>query len=68
MSKTGRYEQLLFIIRKQRGGIRFDDLALNIDWGVPKDKLVLIPKDLALPTFAECKNNFVYREGENIPA
>ena len=54
-----------FYNKEAEGGIRFDDPALNIDWGVPKDKMVLISKDLELPTLAECQNNFVYREGEN---
>ena len=70
LSKTATvmYKCDAFYNKEAEGGIRFNDLVLNIDWGVPKDKLVLIPKDLALPTLAECKNNFVYREGENIPA
>ena len=51
--------------RESEGGIRFDDPVLNIDWGVPADKLILTDKDLELPGFDECKNNFVYGEGEN---
>jgi dTDP-4-dehydrorhamnose 3,5-epimerase len=43
------------------GGIRFDDPTLNIDWGIPKDKAILLEKDLDLPLFAHCKNNFVYQ-------
>jgi dTDP-4-dehydrorhamnose 3,5-epimerase len=47
--------------KESEGGIRYDDPALNINWGVPKDKAILLDKDLALPSFAECKNNFVYQ-------
>lgn len=47
--------------KESEGGIRYDDPALNIDWGVPKDKAILLDKDLALPLFAECKNNFTYQ-------
>jgi dTDP-4-dehydrorhamnose 3,5-epimerase len=54
--------------KESEAGIRFDDPSLNIDWGVSKDKLILTPKDIELPTFAACKNNFVYGDGENILA
>ncbi|HVF80497.1 MAG TPA: dTDP-4-dehydrorhamnose 3,5-epimerase [Flavisolibacter sp.] len=47
--------------KESEGGIRYDDPALGIDWGVPKDKAVLLDKDLNLPLFADCKNNFVYQ-------
>lgn len=47
--------------KESEGGIRYDDPALKIDWGVPKDKAILLDKDLDLPLFADCKNNFVYQ-------
>lgn len=49
-----------FYNKESEGGIRYNDHSLNIDWGVDKDKAVLLDKDLELPLFADCKNNFVY--------
>lgn len=46
--------------KEAEGGIRFDDPALNIDWGLPKERLILNEKDWSLPTLAECGHNFVY--------
>jgi dTDP-4-dehydrorhamnose 3,5-epimerase len=50
-----------FWSKESEGGIKYDDPALNIDWGIPKEKAILLDKDLALPLFADCKNNFVYQ-------
>ena len=44
--------------KASEGGIRYDDPRLNIDWQLPKDKTIVSSKDLALPGFAECRNNF----------
>ncbi len=33
------------------GGLRFNDPDLNIDWGIPEDKMNLSEKDLVLPFF-----------------
>lgn len=65
---TVMYKCDAFWNKEAEGGIRFDDPALNIDWGVPASELVLIQKDLELPTMAECKNNFVYKASEKIEA
>ncbi len=40
-------------------GIRFDDPSLNIDWGVPKEQLIISEKDKALPFFEEIKESFL---------
>lgn len=37
-----------FYAPESEGGIRYDDPALGIDWGVPADRLILSPKDQAL--------------------
>lgn len=55
---TVMYKCDAFWNKEAEGGIRFDDPELNIDWGLPHNELVLIPKDLELPTLAHCKNNF----------
>ena len=44
--------------KASEGGIRYDDPQLNIDWQLPPDKAIVSSKDLALPVFAECRNNF----------
>lgn len=33
------------------GGVRFDDVELNIDWKLPQEELQLSDKDVILPTF-----------------
>jgi dTDP-4-dehydrorhamnose 3,5-epimerase len=42
-------------------GIRFDDSLLQIDWKIPADKILVSEKDLKLPSFADCKNNFTFQ-------
>lgn len=49
-----------FYSKESEGGIRFDDAALNIDWKIDKDKAIISEKDLVLPSFAECKNEFQF--------
>lgn len=46
--------------KASEGGIRYDDPQLNIDWQLPLSKAIVSSKDLALPVFAECKNNFKF--------
>jgi dTDP-4-dehydrorhamnose 3,5-epimerase len=46
--------------KSSEGGIRYDDPQLMIDWQIPQDKVIVSSKDLALPVFAECRNNFRY--------
>lgn len=57
---TVMYKCDAFWNKEAEGGIRFDDPALNIDWGLPAEQLVLNQKDHELPTLAECRHNFVY--------
>jgi dTDP-4-dehydrorhamnose 3,5-epimerase len=46
--------------KASEGGIRFDDPQLKIDWQLPLDKAIVSSKDLDLPVFAECRNNFKF--------
>jgi len=48
--------------REDEGGIVFNDKALNIDWKLPADKIIVSTKDIQLPTLENCLNNFVYGE------
>jgi dTDP-4-dehydrorhamnose 3,5-epimerase len=49
-----------FYNKESEGGIRFDDADLNIDWQIPSGKAIISEKDLQLPAFKDCKNNFTY--------
>ena len=44
--------------KESEGGIRYDDPQLGIDWQIPAGKAVVSAKDLDLPLFANCRNNF----------
>jgi dTDP-4-dehydrorhamnose 3,5-epimerase len=44
--------------KQSEGGIRYDDPQLDIDWQIPTGKAVVSEKDLDLPLFANCRNNF----------
>lgn len=44
--------------KESEGGIIYNDPQLNIDWQVPVDKAIVSEKDIILPAFAACKNNF----------
>ncbi|HEU4633498.1 MAG TPA: dTDP-4-dehydrorhamnose 3,5-epimerase [Flavisolibacter sp.] len=50
-----------FYNKDSEGGIRFDDADLNIDWRIPAGKEIVSEKDMQLPTFKTCKNNFEYK-------
>ena len=49
-----------FYNKESEGGIRFDDPSLQIDWQIEKGREIISEKDLALPLFSDCKNNFEY--------
>jgi dTDP-4-dehydrorhamnose 3,5-epimerase len=46
--------------KENEGGICYDDAFLNIDWKIEKGKEVVSDKDLQLPTFENCRNNFEF--------
>ena len=46
--------------KEAEGGIFINDPALNIDWRIPKDKMIISEKDLLLPGIEACENNFEY--------
>lgn len=47
-----------FYDKETEAGIRFDDEELRIDWQIEKGKEIVSEKDLMLPSFQDCKNNF----------
>jgi dTDP-4-dehydrorhamnose 3,5-epimerase len=47
-----------FYNKASEGGIRFDDPALNIDWGIDLKTAIVSEKDLELPGIAECNSRF----------
>jgi dTDP-4-dehydrorhamnose 3,5-epimerase len=49
-----------FYNKESEGGIRYDDAALNIDWQIPRGREIVSEKDVQLPLFAACKNNFTF--------
>jgi dTDP-4-dehydrorhamnose 3,5-epimerase len=50
-----------FYNKASEGGIRYDDPALGIDWQIPAAKALVSPKDMELPVFAGCRNNFEFK-------
>jgi dTDP-4-dehydrorhamnose 3,5-epimerase len=44
--------------KQSEGGIRFDDPALSIDWGMDLKQAIVSDKDLILPDFANCNSQF----------
>lgn len=43
-------------------GINYNDSTLGINWKIPSDKLIVSPKDGALPSFTEAEMNFFFTE------
>jgi len=55
---TVSYKCDAFYNKASEGGFRYDDPQLNIDWQLPPGKAIVSSKDLELPLFAGCRNNF----------
>lgn len=49
-----------FYRRESEAGILYNDNSLSIDWKIPAGKEIVSEKDLKLPLFAACNNNFEY--------
>ncbi len=47
-----------FYNKESEAGILYNDETINIDWQIPAGKEIVSEKDLKLPVFAECRNNF----------
>jgi dTDP-4-dehydrorhamnose 3,5-epimerase len=48
-----------FYHKECEGSVSFNDPYLNIDWRVPKEKMILSPKDLASPNFETSNHKFL---------
>ncbi len=44
-----------FYNKSAEGGLNYDDKAVNINWEIPTDQLILSPKDLEYPPFGQHK-------------
>jgi dTDP-4-dehydrorhamnose 3,5-epimerase len=51
-----------FYNKEAEAGLLYSDPSLNIDWKIEKGKKLISDKDLILPTFENCVNNFVYEK------
>jgi dTDP-4-dehydrorhamnose 3,5-epimerase len=47
-----------FYAPESDGGILYNDPSLNIDWRIPKDKVILSDKDSKLPLLSQAEINF----------
>ncbi|MBC6490194.1 dTDP-4-dehydrorhamnose 3,5-epimerase [Flavihumibacter stibioxidans] len=47
-----------FYNKESEGGVLFNDPALNIDWQIPEDKMILSDKDKLYPVFADIEQVF----------
>lgn len=43
-------------------GVAWNDATLQIDWGIPLDKIIVSEKDSLLPRLENCNNNFVFKD------
>ena len=49
-----------FYHKESEGGIAWNDAALQIDWQIPADKVLVSDKDCAYPHLKDCIHNFVF--------
>ena len=49
-----------FYNKDSDAGISISDVELNIDWKIPSDRMIVSDKDRELPSFANCRNSFVF--------
>ena len=54
------YKCYKFYAPKSEGGIACNDRYFNIDWRIPKDKIILSEKDKIHPTLKEHETVFNY--------
>ena len=50
-----------FYNKETEGGLAYNDPALQIDWKIPADKMILSAKDIQHPNLANCHHNFIFQ-------
>lgn len=50
-----------FYNKESEAGIIYNDVELNIDWGIPARLAIISDKDKLLPSLKDCNNTFVYQ-------
>lgn len=51
-----------FYNKESEGSICYNDTELGIDWQIPANKAIVSEKDSTAPGFADCNNNFVFKQ------
>jgi dTDP-4-dehydrorhamnose 3,5-epimerase len=51
-----------FYNREAEAGILYNDPALKINWNIDRGSEIISDKDRLNPVFAECRNNFIFRQ------
>lgn len=51
-----------FYHKETEGGISWNDPALNIDWQVPVDKIIVSDKDQQHPSLEQHTHNFIFKD------
>jgi dTDP-4-dehydrorhamnose 3,5-epimerase len=51
-----------FYNKEAEGGLAFNDPALQIDWKIPAENMVLSAKDTQYPSLADCRHNFIFEQ------
>ncbi len=49
-----------FYNKEAEGGVSYNDPALQIDWKIPAESMVLSAKDTQYPLLADCRHNFIF--------
>ena len=49
-----------FYNKELEGGLAYNDPALQIDWKIPADKMILSAKDTQHPLLENCRHNFIF--------
>jgi dTDP-4-dehydrorhamnose 3,5-epimerase len=49
-----------FYNKEAEAGLAYNDPALQIDWKIPADSILLSAKDLQYPLLADCRHNFIF--------
>ena len=54
-----------FYYKESEGGLLWNDPSLQINWGLPAEKVLVSEKDIQLPLLKDCHHNFVFKGLDN---